>query len=215
MRKIWDIYDEYKIMPRLREHQLRVAAVASLICDNFTEPLDKENLVTACLLHDMGNIIKFKLDYFPEFTKPEGLDHWQKIKDEYIKKYGENEYVAVFKIVAEVGVNERLVELIKAISFLGAPSLVSDTDFCKKIVEYCDDRVGPFGVISLEQRFADLRKRYADRDQDRGNVARDNFENALRQLEKQIFAKCKIKPSDTNDETIKPIFLELKEFVVK
>ena len=42
MRKILDIYDEYKIMPNLQEHMLRVAAVASLICDNFDEVLPKK-----------------------------------------------------------------------------------------------------------------------------------------------------------------------------
>ncbi len=64
MRKISEIYEEYKIMPNLREHQLRVAAVAAQICDNFNKPLNKKEIITACLLHDMGNIIKFKLELF-------------------------------------------------------------------------------------------------------------------------------------------------------
>ena len=57
VRKISEIYAEYKIMPNLQMHMYRVAAVASLIYDNFNEPLNKEEIITACLLHDMGNII--------------------------------------------------------------------------------------------------------------------------------------------------------------
>ena len=34
-------------------------------------------------------------------------------------------------------------------------------------------------------------------------------------IEEQIFAKCKIKPENINDETVKPIIEKLKDFVVK
>ena len=84
-------------MPNLQEHMLRVAAVASLVCDNFNEPLPKDDIITACLLHDMGNIIKSDLQYFPEFIKPEGLDYWQKVKDEYIEKYSRDEHKATIQ----------------------------------------------------------------------------------------------------------------------
>ena len=52
-------------------------------------------------------------------------------------------------------------ELINAVSFLGAPNLVLGENFSKKIMEYCDDRVSPLGVVSLEERLMDLRKRYS------------------------------------------------------
>jgi len=86
MKSPKEIYREYRLMPSLSLHQLRVAAVAKLICDSFKERIDTNNVVLACLYHDMGNIIKFDLNYFPEFTKPEGLEYWQKIKEDYIKK---------------------------------------------------------------------------------------------------------------------------------
>ena len=35
MRAIEDIYVEYQVMPNMREHMYRVAAVAKIICDNF------------------------------------------------------------------------------------------------------------------------------------------------------------------------------------
>ncbi|TSC78066.1 MAG: isoleucyl-tRNA synthetase [Parcubacteria group bacterium Gr01-1014_24] len=207
------IYKKYKIIPSLQEHMLRVAAVASLICDNFNESLNKEEIITACLLHDMGNILKFKLDSFPEFLKPEGLSYWQKVKDGYVNKYGNDEYSASLKIAQELQVSDEVLELIKAISFLGAPGNALGIDYGKKIVEYCDDRVIPFGVVSLEQRFLDLRKRYEHRG---GNTPeRIAFENAVRQMEKQIFSKCKIRPEDINDKTVAPVIEQLKNFVIQ
>ncbi len=207
------IYKKYKIMPNLQEHMLRTAAVASLICDNFDEPLPKEEIINACLLHDMGNIVKFELNLFPEFNKPEGIEYWQNVQNEYKEKYGNDEYIVHTKIVREIGVSDRVLELINSIDFFGVPNTATGEDFGKKIIEYCDDRIGPLGVVSLEQRFVDLRKRYGHIKE---NVpARDAFEKAVTQIEKQIFAKCKIKPEDITNESIAPIISELRNFVIK
>src|SRR3990167_7997906 len=189
-RKISDIYDEYKIMPNLREHMYRVAGVASLICDNFDGELSKKDIITACLLHDMGNIIKFNLEYFPEYNEPKGIKYWQEVQNEYKKKYGNDEFISHAKIAREIGVSGRVVELIQAINFISIPASVPSRDFDKKIVQYSDERVGPFGVVSLEQRFLDLRKRYTHHGDD--TPERRAYEIAQKEIEKQVFPKCKI-----------------------
>ncbi len=134
------------------------------------------------------------------------------MQNEYKEKYGNDESIAHNKIAKELGMNDRIMELINAISFLGAPANSLDNDFGKKIIEYCDERVDPFGVVSLEQRFMDLRKRYTSFGED--TPERTAFENAVRKIEKQIFAKCKIQPEDINDESIKPYLEKLKEFEI-
>jgi hypothetical protein len=213
MANILDIYKEYKIMPALQMHMLRVAAVASMICDNFDGTLPKNDIVTAALLHDMGNIIKFKLDYFPKFLEPEGIEYWQGVKDEYVKKYGNDEHVASIKIGEEIHLSDKILELIKAISFSGAMDSAAGDDFSHKIVEYCDDRAVPHGIVSLEDRLLDLRTRYAHKGGD--TPERRAFQDAVRMIEKQIFAKCSIKPEDITDESIAPIIAELKSFALK
>ena len=92
MRKITDIYNEYKIMPHLQMHQLRVAAVASVICDSIDFDLDKNLVITTCLLHDMGNVIKFNLNQTKSvFGLSDGeVAEVKVIKEEFIKKYGED-----------------------------------------------------------------------------------------------------------------------------
>ncbi|MFA6520198.1 MAG: HD domain-containing protein [Candidatus Paceibacterota bacterium] len=213
MRTILDIYKEYKIMPNLQMHMLRVAAVASIICDNFDEPLPKEDIITACLLHDTGNILKFKLGYFPEFLEPEGLEYWQKVKDKYKQKYGEDEHVATLKIAKELQASDQILELIYAISFVRAPITASEQKFGDKIVEYADSRVTPFGVVGLEDRLMDLRKRYDHKGGD--TPERRAYEQAVRDIEQQIFVKCSIKPEDITDKSVAPVVTLLKNFVIK
>ncbi len=213
MKTISEIYKDYKIMPNLAEHMLRVAGVAYLICDNFDLPVKKDEIVSACLLHDMGNIIKFNLTKFPEFLQPEGLEYWQKVQQEYFEKYGEDEHVATNMIAKEIGVSDKTIELINAIGFFNAGETAKGDDYDKKITAYCDDRVNPFGIVSLEDRLADLRSRYAHKGGD--TPERRAFEAGLRAIEPQVFAKCKIKPEDINDETVAPIISKLRDFVVK
>lgn len=60
---ILEIYKKYKIPHHLQLHILRVGAVATLIIDNINHELvtefDRNLIITICLLHDMGNVIKF------------------------------------------------------------------------------------------------------------------------------------------------------------
>jgi len=207
-------------------HQLRVAAIAEIICNNISVPIDKDSVVKACLMHDMGNIIKFKLEYFPEFTQPEGLEYWENIQNEYIQKYGKNEHYATVKIINELEVDSKILELVDSVGFLTAKDNKDSNDFNRKICEYADMRVIPSGVVSLEERFNDVKKRYDHKDGsssiiDRGSdfpiepgeKLREIFETSLIEIEKQIFEKCRIKPDYINDETVASKIELLKEFV--
>ncbi len=208
------IYKIYKIMPVLQDHMLRVAAVASMISDSISVAVDKETIITACLLHDMGNIIKSNLKLFPDFIKPEGLEYWQKIKDDYIKKYGLGEHNATLEIIKELKVSENVSAIVNCIDFHKIPSL-PERSIETQISCYADCRVTPFGVVLAKQRLAEGKARYKNQEniltEEQWQKNTDTFEK----IEKQIFAKCKIKPEDINDETVAPIILELKNFVIK
>lgn len=213
-RKITDIYTQYKIPPNLQRHMIWVASVAFLICDNFNEPLPKEEIVSACLLHDMGNIIKYDMSYFPELLEPEGLNYWQKVKDEYIAKYGENEHKATIKIAGELGISPRIISWVSEELFsLLCKHSISD-DFNMKIIHYADMRVGPYGILSYDERMDEAKKRYKDKKYLPGEEELAKLVGCGKELEKQIFVKCKIKPEDINDETAKVVISELKNFVI-
>ncbi len=83
--KIAEIYEKYKIPPLLQTHMFRVAAVGGLIYQNFTDQniLNKQAIIETLLLHDMGNIIKFKLDNpdNPLYkTIKDEVQYWRKIQ---------------------------------------------------------------------------------------------------------------------------------------
>lgn len=207
MKKIIEIYKEYKIMGNLVQHQMRVSAVAMQICESFEGEIDKENIVKACLLHDMGNIIKFNLSKFPEWNNPEGGEYWETIKNEYISKYGNNEHHASLEIAKNIGLSTRIIELIKCVDSSAIENIKMDDDFGKKICIYADNRVSPYGIVSTEERSLEAKERYKDHDHNFDDERREFFMKNIFSIEKQIFSHSKLKPEDINDESIK-IYLE-------
>lgn len=195
---IGQIYKKYHIMPNLQTHMYRVSVVARVLCTHFENECDAESVISATLLHDMGNILKFDLT---------GQEKWLHLQREFKEKYGTDEYVATVAISHEVGVTQRVVELIYSLSFSHSSENVTTSDYEKKLCAYADMRVAPWGVVSLDERLLDLEKRYAARypspeDQQR----REHFRRDAYALESQIFAHCDISPSDITDETIKSFF---------
>jgi hypothetical protein len=211
--KIQEIYDKYNIMPNLQEHLLRVAGVASLIVDNFERDLDKNSIISACLLHDMGNIIKFHLGSLPEFIEPKGLSYWKKVQKDFINRYGSDEHIASYKICEEIGVSEKVMRHIKQYGFSQAKKTYSIKILNLKIGPYSDHRTNPFGVVSLNERFQDVKTRYAKRTQIYHNqLSFSNLCSYWVKIEKQIFAHCKIRPEDITEEIVRPLFKKLRNF---
>lgn len=207
MRKITDIYSEYKIMPHLQMHQLRVAAVAKQICESFDIEVDKQSVIIACLLHDMGNLIKAKLEnkLFP--MTDEEIMYWEKEKDLFINKYGSDESIATSLIVKELGINGEVLHLVEHNDFYRICDISGSDSIHKKILKYSDLRVGPHGIVSLEGRFIDMIKRYS------GLLDGDKRDCAI-DLEKQIFSYSNTKPEDITDESVLRIIEELKNFEI-
>jgi hypothetical protein len=82
-----------------------------------------------------------------------------------------------------------------------------------KIMHYADMRVGPFGVLSYDERMEEARKRYANRT-DFQEENRLQLVACGKEVEKQIFEHCLIKPEYINDESITPIMESLRDFVI-
>jgi hypothetical protein len=194
---------------------LRVAAAASIICDNFTEPLPKNDIITACLLHDLGNIIKFKMDVMPQFFEPEGVEYWQGVKNEYIEKYGNNEHDATVSIIKELNLPLHIASLADQNRFSLICEHRDSNDIKIKIVHYADGRVDPHGIVSYYDRMEEARKRYENHKNNTRELERQKLVECGLEIEKQIFSKCKIKPEDITDEAVAPIIESLKDFVIK
>lgn len=227
---ILEIYKKYQIMPQLAEHQLRVAAVAELVCASFDRGttrnlsrndletiIDRNSIVAACLLHDMGNILKFDFSKTKSVLNLEiDVEFWEKVKEEYRQKYGADEHQAALNIAKDIGVTPRVIKLIDCIGFDTGQTNAETKDFSKKICAYSDMRVGPMGIIGLEDRLADLRVRYDNKFHMMGGSEekRTEFENCLREIERQIFEHCNIKPEDITEVAIAGIKEKLKAFEI-
>lgn len=212
---IQEIYSQYQIMPNLQLHMYRVTGVAQQICEALTEAINVKEILSACLLHDMGNILKFDLEKFPEFLKPNNLEFWQNVQKGYRQKYGEDEHQASIKIAGELPVSLRVRELIDAVSFSQIQEVVESSDLAKKICEYADDRVTPFGVANLAKRLQDLEDRYSQKypslqDQQK----RKRFATWAFKLEQQIFQRASIQPTDITDQSVNARLENLQKFEI-
>jgi HD superfamily phosphodiesterase len=211
--KIKNIYKKYNIPTNLQMHQLRVAAVASIICDNLEKKVDKDRVITAALLHDMGNIIKFKLDLFPEFMEPQGLKYWQNEKTKFIEKYGNNEHEATSQIARELCVSKKAQKIINSYGFSNAECTYKNSDLETKIAVYSDFRVTPHTVTSMKDRLLEARKRYVEnKNAEFKPEIYDKFTSFWLKIEKQIFSKEKISPDFITNDKVKKMIKKFEEF---
>ena len=215
MKTILEIYKHYKIMPMLETHQLRVAAVAAMICDNIDAVIDQSEIISACLLHDMGNIIKFDLEQFPDAVEPLGLEYWQDVQRDYKSKWPD-EHTASIEIAKEIGVNRITLDLIANIGISKSHIVAANSDnINQKIGTYSDMRVAPHGVIPLLERLADLDKRYAKKFYGLENDEKKKmWRDALLKIESDIFSQATITPNQINDGSVESYLPKLKKFRV-
>ena len=217
MRTPRKVYDEYRIMPQLQLHQLRVASVAKLICDSFQRSIESQEVILACLFHDMGNIIKSDLGWFVNLIKPEDRPQWEVIKADYIARYGADSHQANVAISEELGLPETVRRLIDGISFSEMERMRDGNSFEQKVCEYADLRVGPYGVLSMTERIEDLHVRYKGKygpETPESLERRGQLEQAAYDIERQIFERSSIRPGDITDASVASLINELLEYQI-
>jgi 5'-deoxynucleotidase YfbR-like HD superfamily hydrolase len=193
--------------------------VAKLICKNLEQPVEQHDVVLACLFHDMGNILKFDLPVFPEFTKPEGVQYWEGVKADFTKKYGPEQHAATAAIAKEISLSEPVTRYIRSIDFSKLDETLKEGTLEVKICEYADMRVGPHGLLSMEERLAEGRKRYLAHGTAKHWMAEssDRFNSLLeaaRGIERDVFENATVVPGDISDVSITPLIEELWEYPV-
>ena len=210
---IWSIYDRFVIPSNLRLHMCRVASVADIICDNWEGArINKQDIEAACLLHDIGNIAKF------DFTRKDtvrllgedgkDIDHWKKVKEGVVARYGKSDHEASHNMLVELGVGRRPLSIIEGMGrIFEERGEGQENDYELMIPSYSDCRVKPEGVSSITDRFTEFAERCKDNPsaemRARGVFVVSHLSRAL-EMERDIFAKERIKPRDINDKSIKP-----------
>lgn len=214
--KITEVYEKYKIMPNLQRHQLKVAGVAKAICDSMIIPIDADSVIKAALLHDMGNIIKYRFDHAKEifgFTDEE-IEHAKNLQKEFVEKYGKDEHVANCEIAKELNTTEKVQSLVNDNHFKYLCVHKDSNDIEMKILHYADTRVSPKGIVSFNERMSEAQERYKEYP----NRASDDEVYKLldcgREIESQIFSNSKINREDINNEVVFGYIEELKNYEI-
>ena len=202
--QIIDIYKKYHIPQQLQLHMLRVAACSNLILDNFEgKKLNKESIIRVCLLHDMGNILKIPEDFSAN------------IREKYINKFGLDDHQISLAIGKELGLSDYELQIMQGKESKRNEEIMNSDSFEIKICAYCDERVSPTGVESIQKRLEDAKTRYKGTASIWGDEKKADYliECAL-EIEKQIMQYCSIKPEDINDDSIKEYMEVLKEYKI-
>ena len=207
-----EIYDHFQINTGLREHMIRVSAVAKRICDAATIDLDEKAVIEAALVHDLGNLIKaVNMEQNPSLYEPEGIAYWQARKEAVIAQYGSSVDQATKTMAESIGISDETLAVLQAIGNEPTERVAETGTLEEKIANYSDMRVGLHNIISLEERIADLRVRYAHRGQDT-ITKRAAW---LHDIETDIFSQATITPTDITDDSTAEIQTALWNWEIK
>jgi uncharacterized protein len=163
------LMERYGMLDNIVEHSLKVAKVALFISSELKkrgQAIDVPLVEASSLLHDITKTICLR-------TKQ---DHTRTGYD-LLKGIG---YERVGEVVGQhVWLEKR-----------GDPSFVSE----EEIVNYADKRVRHHEIVSLGDRFDDLKKRYGRNEEAIAYL--DRMEKAVLDVEKKIFLILQIDPND-------------------
>jgi len=200
--KTSEIYRKFIIPPNLQEHMLRVCGVAMIIKEHWqSEALDWELIKTACLLHDLGNIVRFDFDKTGAFLDGDKakLEYWKKVQREIVDKYGTDDHEVTRKILLAVGADKKVIDVISQKSFGNSVKIRTSNEWPLKILSYADLRTLPNGIGTLEERIADIKQRmpkYVNRPDFADLVA------ACQEIEKEIQKKVGIPVMEINNQFV-------------
>lgn len=212
---IADVYEKYKIMPNLRLHQLRVAAVARRLAE--VRGADIELVTQAGLLHDMGNIMKTDFNQFPpEFYGDRTISYWEEVKKDCGERYGQDEHTATAAIAGEIGVEDVVLSIINNMGFSKAEAILENATPELQIIEYADQRVAPYGITSMSERLREGHERYAAKagsDYSEDEMFNKNY-RVLEELERKLFAGIDLKPEDLSEESLRESIEALRGYEI-
>ena len=205
---IRELYEKYHVMPQLVTHMLRVGAVGKIIAENWVSECDVKFTTDLCLIHDMGNIVKFDLSENENnklFGPIDNIEKWREIQKSYWDKYGHNAHDATVGILNDAGLGrfvDCLVEEEKLYFAEASESELDTTNVATIIMLYSDCKVTPGGVVSYRERIDDLSKRYG------GGRTKTWYDWTYR-FEKWMQSKTKIDLQSINETMVEPLFDEL------
>lgn len=113
-------------------------------------------------------------------------------------RYSLDEHVATAMICKEIGLNDKSLWIVENWGFGRFEEVMNSDNWEYKVGVYSDHRIGPFGVLSLSNRFAEQRARYEMQKHDSADLSShlsnksEMLANCAFEVEKQIESKIGI-----------------------
>jgi hypothetical protein len=199
------IYFRFPVPENLVFHLRTVAGVGAFVADNWVGPaINRNDLVAYLLLHDVGNIAKMDFTNTSLMTPHDvgKIEHWKTAQAKVHAKYGKDDHQVTLGMIRDLDLPPRVLALLEHDDWRKLDVIAAGNDWEQKIGKYADYRTGPFGVITLQERIADLEKRYAGKlaPEDQENLKKFNI--ALHNIEAQITKNLRIPVQDITDEAV-------------
>ena len=199
--KLQEIYSKYLIPENLQLHMMRVAGLAEILLKSWQgKQVSAEHIVRACLLHDIAKPINFDLAKQAKWgMTPKDIAALKTLQEQIRSKYGNDEHTVLVALCRASGIREQTVRIVNNTEWSLTSELLKRNDWESLIAIYADRRVGPEGLLSLEERFNDLQKRGVIED---ANTVRDFG----KKLEQELSIFLKINPNSVTNEEIEKLF---------
>ena len=114
----------------------------------------------------------------------------------------------------EIGVSQEIQDIVDACGFSKMTDAFESKNVPLMMLGYCDMRVMPHGIHSLQKRIDDLYVRYQTKISALPRKKKDFEVNrqATFAIEEYLFSGLPIKPEDINDESTKETVEKLKDY---
>jgi hypothetical protein len=174
---ISELYQQYQIPNQLALHMLRVTAVGQFVMDHWTGPqLPTEAMEITLLLHDLGNIVKFKRPFMGDMAAE--ATKWEAVQDDFTTKYGQSAHDATMSIIDEieqhlpagaVSFHSILQEARPLLDQMGYGYILEHgySSWACRVLDFADMSVAPYGIVGVDERLDDMVKRYGLNSDDR------------------------------------------------
>ena len=207
-RKIFigEIYKKLGIPKHLQNHMLYTASICYLLSLNLVKEFDI--LVEEMLFHDIGNLLKLQPH---EITCD--LTRW--IRDYLYNKFNGDDHLATNYICKLYGFSDERIERMNRKTLANNVKTAKSDDIKVKIEAYCDQRVSPEGVVSLQERLEELKKRHSKiKGATLYGKNADDIIKAAFEIEKQVLQSANIPKEFISNKNIENISKELINFKI-
>lgn len=206
-----EIFERYQLPELLQIHLWRTASLMEYLLKQWRGPkLNHQLLIETMLLHDLGNLVKFDLTNTAPIMllPPPELEKYRSLQAIWHQKYGTQVDAVTVQLINELKLvnGPAIRQIILTHSDSTLPTTVTNQDWSQKLCDYADFRIAPHGLVTLQERFADLAKRYAGRTNDWNTTAKVSAKLALFQsIETQLQAHLAVGLNAITTSDLEPL----------